>query len=85
VTNEEPETTEQQYWGNAIEPLIIKRFSEENSLDITFLILFITLFTLSSLLISMAGLNQSAPLSRQNALTPSSDENGIPISVMEFQ
>jgi putative phage-type endonuclease len=36
VTNEEPETTEQQYWGNAIEPLIIKRFSEENSLDITF-------------------------------------------------
>lgn len=30
------EVTEQQYWGNALEPLIIKRFAEENNVDITF-------------------------------------------------
>lgn len=30
------EVTEQQYWGNALEPLIIKRFSEENNVEITF-------------------------------------------------
>ncbi len=30
------EETEQQYWGNALEPLIIKRFSEKNSLDVSF-------------------------------------------------
>ncbi len=30
------EETEQQYWGNALEPLIIKRFSEKNNLDVTF-------------------------------------------------
>ncbi len=28
--------TEQQYWGNALEPIIIKRFSEENDLVVTF-------------------------------------------------
>lgn len=30
------EMTEQQYWGNALEPLIIKRFSEENDVEVTF-------------------------------------------------
>ncbi len=30
------EVTEQQYWGNALEPLIIRRFSEENEVEITF-------------------------------------------------
>lgn len=30
------EITEQQYWGNALEPLIIKRFSEENNVEVTF-------------------------------------------------
>lgn len=30
------EITEQQYWGNALEPVIIKRFSEENNVEITF-------------------------------------------------
>lgn len=32
----EEEMNEQQYWGNAIEPLIIKRFSEENKVEVTF-------------------------------------------------
>ena len=32
----EQEITEQQYWGNALEPIIIKRFAEENKVDITF-------------------------------------------------
>jgi putative phage-type endonuclease len=30
------EITEQQYWGNALEPIIIKRFSEENDFTVTF-------------------------------------------------
>lgn len=30
------EMTEQQYWGNALEPLIIKRFAEENDVKVTF-------------------------------------------------
>ncbi len=30
------EETEQQYWGNALEPLIIKRFAEKNNFDVTF-------------------------------------------------
>jgi predicted phage-related endonuclease len=28
--------TEQQYWGNALEPLIIKRFAEENDVTVSF-------------------------------------------------
>lgn len=32
----EEEITEQQYWGNALEPLIIKRFADENDVKITF-------------------------------------------------
>lgn len=28
--------TEQQYWGNALEPIIIKRFAEENDVKVTF-------------------------------------------------
>jgi len=35
VTLEE-ELTELQYWGEALEPLIIKRFSEENNVEVTF-------------------------------------------------
>lgn len=35
VTDDE-EITEQQYWGNALEPLIIKRFAEGNNLTVTF-------------------------------------------------
>jgi putative phage-type endonuclease len=30
------EMTEQQYWGNALEPLIINRFAEENNVEVTF-------------------------------------------------
>lgn len=30
------EITEQQYWGNALEPIIINRFAEENDVKITF-------------------------------------------------
>jgi putative phage-type endonuclease len=30
------EMTEQQYWGNALEPAIIKRFEEENNVVVTF-------------------------------------------------
>ena len=30
------EMTEQQYWGNALEPIIIKRFAEENDVQVTF-------------------------------------------------
>jgi putative phage-type endonuclease len=30
------EMTEQQYWGNALEPLIINRFAEENDVQVTF-------------------------------------------------
>jgi putative phage-type endonuclease len=30
------EVTEQQYWGNALEPIIIKRFAEENDLAVIF-------------------------------------------------
>jgi putative phage-type endonuclease len=36
VSEEDEEPTEQQYWGNALEPLIIKRFSEENGVEVTF-------------------------------------------------
>lgn len=32
----EDEITEQQYWGNALEPIIIRRFAEENECEITF-------------------------------------------------
>lgn len=35
VTSEE-EVTEQQYWGNALEPLIIQRFAEENNVKVSF-------------------------------------------------
>lgn len=30
------EITEQQYWGNALEPIIINRFAEENDVTVTF-------------------------------------------------
>ena len=30
------EMTEQQYWGNALEPIILTRFSEENDVRVTF-------------------------------------------------
>lgn len=30
------EMTEQQYWGNALEPIIIQRFSEENDVEVSF-------------------------------------------------
>lgn len=30
------EMTEQQYWGNALEPIIINRFAEENDVQVTF-------------------------------------------------
>lgn len=36
VVTDEDEPTEQQYWGNALEPLIIKRFAEENKVDVSF-------------------------------------------------
>jgi len=36
VVSPDEELTEQQYWGNALEPLIIKRFSEENNVDVSF-------------------------------------------------
>ncbi len=36
VIDGEEDITEQQYWGNALEPLIIKRFSEENNVEVTF-------------------------------------------------
>ncbi len=36
VTDEEEELTEQQYWGNALEPIIIRRFAEENGVEVTF-------------------------------------------------
>lgn len=36
VVSDEEEVTEQQYWGNALEPLIIKRFAEENNVEVTF-------------------------------------------------
>lgn len=35
VSNED-DTNEQQYWGNEIEPLIIKRFAKENGVVVTF-------------------------------------------------
>jgi putative phage-type endonuclease len=35
ITDDEEET-ELQYWGNALEPLILKRFSEENNVEVTF-------------------------------------------------
>lgn len=36
VIESDEEITEQQYWGNALEPLIIKRFAEENDVNISF-------------------------------------------------
>lgn len=36
TVTDEDEETEQQYWGNALEPLIIKRFAEENGVVVTF-------------------------------------------------
>lgn len=36
VADDEDKSTEQQYWGNAIEPLIIQRFSEENNVQVVF-------------------------------------------------
>lgn len=36
IVTDDEEITEQQYWGNALEPLIIKRFAEENGVDVTF-------------------------------------------------
>ncbi len=36
VISQDDELTEQQYWGNALEPIIIKRFAEENNADVTF-------------------------------------------------
>lgn len=36
IISSDDEITEQQYWGNALEPVIIKRFAEENNVEITF-------------------------------------------------
>lgn len=36
VSDEDEELSELQYWGNALEPLIIKRFAEENNVEVTF-------------------------------------------------
>jgi len=36
ASESDTEITEQQYWGNALEPIIIKRFAEENDVKITF-------------------------------------------------
>src|SRR5260221_6710002 len=36
VEDKEEELTEQQYWGNVLEPVIINRFAEENNYKITF-------------------------------------------------
>jgi putative phage-type endonuclease len=36
VIQSEDEITEQQYWGNALEPIIIKRFADENDVAVSF-------------------------------------------------
>jgi len=36
IVSAEDEETEQQYWGHALEPIIIKRFAEENNVVVTF-------------------------------------------------
>lgn len=36
IVSSDQELTEQQYWGQALEPIIIKRFSEENSVEVSF-------------------------------------------------
>jgi len=36
TVNDEEEETEFQYWGNALEPLILQRFAEENGVVLTF-------------------------------------------------
>lgn len=36
IIEPDEEITEQQYWGNALEPVIIKRFAEENNVEISF-------------------------------------------------
>jgi len=33
---QDDEMTELQYWGNALEPIIIKRFAQENNVEVTF-------------------------------------------------
>lgn len=36
IVESSDEMTEQQYWGNALEPIIINRFAEENDVAVTF-------------------------------------------------
>lgn len=36
IVSSDDETNEQQYWGNEIEPLIIRRFALENNVQVTF-------------------------------------------------
>lgn len=36
IVTDDEDVTEVQYWGNALEPLIIKRFSQENDVEVTF-------------------------------------------------
>lgn len=36
VIESDDEMTELQYWGNAIEPLVIQRFAQENNVEVTF-------------------------------------------------
>lgn len=36
IISTDDEETEQQYWGNALEPIIINRFSQENNVQVTF-------------------------------------------------
>lgn len=36
LVSSDDEMTEQQYWGNALESVILKRFSEENNVEISF-------------------------------------------------
>lgn len=36
TVTDDDEETEQQYWGNALEPLIIERFAKENNVEVTF-------------------------------------------------
>ena len=36
TVSDKDETNEQQYWGNEIEPLIIRRFAQENNVVVTF-------------------------------------------------
>lgn len=36
IVSSDDEITEQQYWGNALEPVIIQRFAEENNVIVTY-------------------------------------------------